>query len=156
MHTTHASTQCSVRQQSVHTKWVWLYRFVEYKNTLEKYFYTTITSVTIYLCYSQLVISFKRVFWKKKKKKLWVFFGGQLFYAKKKHVFYKKNTNVFFRIASLVPHPKGRANHHTTTMPPESGAQIRRIFGTQPQAPGRLAGTSAAPQWGRRAKSRAR
>ena len=35
--------------KSVHTKWVWLYRFVEYKNTLEKYFYTTITSVTIYL-----------------------------------------------------------------------------------------------------------
>ena len=52
IHTTHASTQGSVRQQSVHTKWVWLYRFVEYKNTLEKYFYTTITSVTIYLCYS--------------------------------------------------------------------------------------------------------
>ena len=30
------------------------------------------------------------------------FFGGQVFYAKKKHVFFEKNTNVFFRIASLV------------------------------------------------------
>ena len=103
MHTTHASTQCSVRQQSVHTKWVWLYKFAEYKNTLEKYSNTTITSVTIYLCYSWLVISFKWVF--KKKNTFWVFFGGQVFFAKKKCFFFrKKNTSdkcFFFRIASL-------------------------------------------------------
>ena len=34
------SAELELRQQSVHTKWVWLYRFVEYKNALEKYFYT--------------------------------------------------------------------------------------------------------------------
>ena len=31
-----------------------------------------------------------------------------------------------------VPLPKGRANHHTFTLPPERGAQIRRFFGAQP------------------------
>ena len=92
MHTTHASTQCSVRQQSVHTNWVWLYRFVENKNTLEKYFYTSITSVTIYLCHSSLVISFKWVF----KKKNTVFLEAKFFFAKKR-VFKKKFLNCITR-----------------------------------------------------------
>ena len=101
MHTTHASTQCSVRQQSVHTNWVWLYRFVEYKNKLEKYFYITITSVTIYLCYSWLVISFKWVFRKKlKKNTFWVFFSEAKFFMRKKTCLKKKM--FLFRIASLV------------------------------------------------------
>ena len=44
------------------------------------------------------------------------------------------------------PHPKGRANNHTTTLFPERGAQIHRFFRTQSPAPGRLSGSSAAPQ----------
>ena len=48
-----------------------------------------------------------------------------------------------------VPLPKERANHHTFTLPPEMGAQIR-LFGAQPDS---SADSSAAPQWGRRAKS---
>ena len=35
-----------------------------------------------------------------------------------------------------VPLQNGRANHHTFTLPPGRGAQIRRFFGAQPPAPG--------------------
>ena len=58
-------------------------------------------------------------------------------------------------VRGWVPHPKRRANHHIFTLLPKRGAQIRQFFFSllQPPNPGRLAGSSAAPQWGRRAKS---
>ena len=69
---------------------------MEYKNTLEKYFYTTITSVTIYAAVNLLLVL--NEYFKKKKKKhfLSVFFGGQGFFEKKKKS--KKNTSVFFEL----------------------------------------------------------
>ena len=73
-----------------------LYRFVEYKNTLEKYFYTTITSVTIYATVN-LYFLLNEYFEKNKTKNTFLvfFFGGQVFYVKKTQMFFSNCITIY-------------------------------------------------------------
>ena len=55
----------------------------------------------------------------KKKKTLFecFFFGGQVFYAKKKHVFFEEKKHKCFRIASLVvPDEAGKVDHDSASL----------------------------------------